>query len=45
MVAAAAVADRHKTSGQREGEIFVDVAQLLDVALPLRRRGALETAA
>ena len=40
--AAAAVADRHETSGQREGEIFIDIEQILDVVLPPRRHACLE---
>ena len=36
-MAAAAVADRYEASGQREGEIFIDVDQVVDVVLPPRR--------
>ena len=45
MMAAAAVADRHEVSGQREAVMFIEVAQIVDVALPPRRRANLETAA
>ena len=32
-VAAAAVTDRHKASGHQEGDIFIDVDEVVDVVL------------